>query len=314
MTLLLDKTDLANNLVRTSANLANLTIALNFGGVALPPAAANHPDAFNNTGLISFPGPITSAYTPATGEILNYSISLNPATGILNVSFRNISMIAGLGANMGTFNNPIIPLNIQIVNPATSTVIYDITDNIQFQYRRTTANGTGLALPALRHAPGGLFMVAKVQGYEEAGAPPNITADNLVLKLSGYLRQPGGAPVVPLSTDNVYIFLGSTCLGFFPASSFSSNSTGKVQSFVNTDQNAAPLKRIVIDNSRGVFVVETYPVKAHDIYGVDALTASGHYPIPLTLTIAASPGAPNPTFDGQSSVVIFRTGNQLRNK
>jgi hypothetical protein len=342
LTLFIDKSSLANAGVLTTADLVNLPISLNFGGVQLPPTATNHPNVFDDTGTITFPQPL-KGITPAKNELLNYTIRLNPVTGILNVAIRNASLIQGLGADLSSFENPVIPLNIQIGQSVTAvsggassssssgtsggsssssssssssgsttstlTVNFNLTDSIKFIYNRTTATGKGLALPGLSKSPGGMFMLTSLAGTELAGGTSNVTNDFMALKLSGVMRQPLGATLQPSTTDDVAVFLGPACIGFFPASSFVS--AGKRLTFVNTDSVAAPLKSITIDSGSGAFNIETFPVNVSDVFNVNALVSGEPYSMPLTLTIASTDSV---TFDGQSGTTVIRKGNSLSNK
>lgn len=334
LSMIVNKSDLATAGVRDAADLNNQTLALDIGGVQIPARTSTAvPIKFNKSGSIIFPGLPTGA-----GGVLpkktdpRYEISLNPKTGQLKINLTNVDLIKGLGANFSTFADPIIPIGIKIGKPAddafaaasatppvatattTSPVNFDRTDVVKFIYKRKDNIGKGAASKNTKLAPAGMFLVTKVQGKISRSSD---TKDNLSLKMSGFLRAPNGAAITPKSGDSVQVLLGMKCLGELPASSLSSK--GDVLTFTNADP-VAGLRTLVIDNKRGTFTIDTFPFDPLNVFDQDILEAGVPFSVPLTLTIAppltggAAPSSTVATFDGQSSVTLFRKGDSLKNK
>ncbi|HEY3324672.1 MAG TPA: hypothetical protein VGP72_29745 [Planctomycetota bacterium] len=336
LTLLLNKTDLARAGIRQTADLEKLPIQINFGGVAVPPhltqfnalgqpTSAAFPNTFDKSGSVRFPN-ILQNLLPIAGEKLSFEIKLDPKTGILTVTGQNFDMIKTLGANFSTFKNPIIPMNVRIgaaaatssttgtttttstgpIDPA--TVQFDKTDVIRFMYQRNVNVGKGSAAANDKFPPGGLFIITKVLGTEKKISQ---TVDNIVLKCSGLMRAPKGAPVTFQSSDFVDIFLGKVPLGRFPATSLKND--GSKLTFRNDDSKAAPLHNFIIDNKRGTIYFDTFGLLPRGIFGEDILV--GGEPLVTTITVSiATPGAVNFSFDGQSAVALFRRGKTIKNK
>ena len=244
-------------------------------------------------------------------------------------------MIQSLGANFKTFgapargadpnavSGPILPINIKIgvaaslvfdpasstgvTSDATSTATYEKTDIVKFTYERRGTFAGGSAQSNTKLAPGGLFLITKVRGSE---LQINQLSDRILLTMTGYIRQPGGAPIIPTATDSVQLLLNEVCLGDFPASSLSQ--TGDVITFINTDTTAG-IRTLTIDNKFGTIKIETHGLDPRALFGEDVLRAGIPYTLPISLTIASASSA-NANFDGQSSVTLFRKGNSIRNK
>jgi hypothetical protein len=345
ISMVLNKAELAAAGIRDVADLEGVAFLMQLGGVLLPnqaievdgttgqPTGNTFPTVFDKNGTIRFPNLIGGA-SPERGEDTRYEINFNPKTGLLRGTFHNFDLIEGLGANFASFNNPIIPLNVKIgaaaqeiidaiLKPETDTttgttttepvINYQITDSIQFTYRRSGSKGSGQSKRNQKDAPGGLFLITKAIGKERvsrvAGNPP-VERDRLSVDLSGFLRLPGGVPLIPKATDMVSVLLGTKCLGEFSATSLATK--GSVISFFNDDTNAK-LKSLVIDNKKGTFSVTTFPMDPFELFGQDILEAGKPFTIPLTLQIKPQ-NSTELSFDGQAPVTLFRRGNVIRNK
>ena len=68
-----------------------------------------------------------------------------------------------------------------------------------------------------------------------------------------------------------------------------------------------------INNKTGKVYFDTHPVLPREIFAQDILNGGEPLVVPITLTIS-SPNSTIPSFDGQSSVTIFRRGGRLQNK
>ncbi len=333
LSIVINKSDLSKASVRSVADLDKVSFAMDIGGVSLPPrtpatgsgGGTQFPSKFDRSGSIRFPNLIANA-VPAKGDDMQYEIKLNPRNGVLKIRFSNVDLIKAFGANFASFKDPVIPVNIKIGKPADDAITaaadptgttttttaavginFDRTDIVKFLYKRKGASGRGNAKANDKVAPGGLFLVTKVQGkFINEGT----TKDTVVMRLSGFLRQPGGLPVTPKTGDLVGILLSTLPLGQFPASSLTAK--GDVLSFANADRIAG-LKTLIIDNKRGTFVVETFPLAPGSLFQQDIIESGEPLTVPLTMTIGA-PNATTPTFDGQSSIPFFRKGSSLKNK
>lgn len=335
LTLILDKSDLGAQNIRTAADLNGLPISINFGGFQLPPAAQPKSktkiiNTFNAAGKISVP-PTQLVQGDVVGsgvKDVHYQIKLDPKTGILSARFTNINMLKTIGANFNSFEGqddpfnrgPVIPINIKIgltaktdlVNGAND--IIEKTDVIKFVYKRNGSIGKGTARFNDNLAPAGIFLINKVSGSEAqvvVDAATNVKEDRLFLQMKGLMRQPGAKPVIPATGDMVSVFINRLCLGMFPASSFAVNGSQLV--FANDDPTKG-LKDLVIDNQKGTVLITTHGLAAsQNLFGVDILVAGDPETVPITLTIGG-PDLHNPTFDGQSTVSIFRKGKNIVNK
>jgi len=111
---------------------------------------------------------------------------------------------------------------------------------IKFVYNRTGSVGKGNANESNKLAPAGLFLVTKVAGKEKQ---VDRNRDRLLLKISGFLRQPGGKSVEPAAASVVNIFLGNVNIGTFAASNLVRDKQGRLV-FVNKDSSQAPLVQL----------------------------------------------------------------------
>jgi hypothetical protein len=327
LTMLLNKTDLARNGIRDNADLRDMTFAMDFGGVSLPPALTNDgsttADAatkFDKNGQIRFPN-VMQNLLPAKGENLQYEIKLNARTGQLKAKFLNIDMIKRLGANFTSFiRRTVIPVNIRISVPATATGAgtgtsqpgeeasagFDKTDVVKFAYVRRGAVGSGSALANTKAAPAGIFLVTKVQGVERQ---VDVNTDRLFLKMAGLIRQVNNQPLEFGTDDRVAVLFGDVALGVFPASSLR-QTNGRLE-FVNEDRSAG-LHAFIVDQNKGTFFIDTHGLDPRALFGTDIPIAGEPLVMPVTLTIGADGAIP--LFDGQSSVTLFRRGNTIKNK
>ncbi len=335
LTLILDKSELNALGIHTPADLNGLPIQMNFGGFKLPPDKQPNSNTkiittFNAAGEISVP-PRHLVLGDVVGSGVKdvvYTIKLDPKTGILTAKFKNISMINTIGAKFLSFEGqdqafnrgPVIPINIKIgLKPnsdlaGSSNDVLDKTDVIKFVYKRQGSIGHGTARLNDNLAPAGIFLINKVSGTERqvlVDANNNIRADRIFLQMKGLMRQPGAQPVVPKPTDSVSIFINRLCLGTFPVSSFAA--MGDKLIFASDDPTKG-LKDLVIDNKKGTVLITTNGLDpANQLFGVDVLNAGDPQTIPITLTISG-PDIHNPTFDGQSTVTLFRKGAIIMNK
>jgi hypothetical protein len=174
-------------------------------------------------------------------------------------------------------------------------------------YRRSGSKGKATAGANDRIPAGGLFLVTKVKGSALRESTLN---DKILLKITGFMRLPGGTAITPGSTDTVKMLLGDKCLGDFPSSSLTTQ--GDLLTFGNTDERAG-LKSLVIDNKKGTFTLETFAFNTGDLFDQNVLEAGVPFSVPLTLTIS-NPTSTTATFDGQTSVTVFRKGNSIINK
>ncbi|MCY3018116.1 MAG: putative Ig domain-containing protein [Planctomycetota bacterium] len=351
LTVILNKTDLGRGNIRTVADLAGVPFAMDFGGVALPPSLSQGGTSgqttgtstaasvsFDKNGRIHFPDRLAGVI-PAKGVTTAYEIKLNPRTGVLTATFSGIDMIETLGADFKSFGKPrggvsvagaVIPVNIRIGTPAASvtatpaaarqttgsSVAFDRTDVVNFFYVRNGSVGKGNARSNDKKPPGGSFLVTKVQGKEKqvgAKVPGPGSGDQLFLRVTGFMRKVAGEKFKLedfKTTDEVSILFGKTCLGCIPSSL--KQEGDKIQ-FVNEDVAAAPLFNFVIDNKKGTFFIDTHGIPPGLLFAEDILLAGEPYVMTVTVTIY-TPGTDTPTFDGQSSVTLFRKGNTIRNK
>ena len=64
----------------------------------------------------------------------------------------------------------------------------------------------------------------------------------------------------------------------------------------------------------GASLITTHGLDPNDeLFGSDILIAGEPHTVPITLTIAGA-DPHNPTFDGQSTVTLFRSGSTIKNK
>lgn len=333
LTLVLDKSDLGVAGIRTAADLAGLPFEMNFGGYTLPPDARAKSNTtilhtFTAAGRIDVP-----RHHLVGGDVVGsgvtdvvYSIVLDPKKGILKAHFENLKMIAAIGANFLTFEGqtdpinrgPVIPINIKLgLNPAadvaSAKTVLDRTDLIKFAYKRTQNVGSGSARINDNSAPAGIFLISKVTGNEQQVVIDqfnHIKADRIFLRMSGIMRQPGAKPVVPLNSDRVDVFVNQLNIGSFPANSFAVKGTALV--FSNNDPTKG-LQTLTLDNKTGKVTITTNGLDPNDkLFGADVLIAGDPEQIPITLTIGGNNVVP--TFDGQSTVTLFRAHNSIKNK
>ncbi len=335
LTMILDKSDLNAAGIRSASDLKDLPISMNFGGFKLPPDAQPKSttkiiSTFDSKGTISVPVKhlvLGDKVGSGVKDVL-YTIKLNPTTGILTARFKNINMLKTIGANFNSFEGqddpifrgPVIPINIRIGLTTTANLstsannTFDKTDVIKFVYKRTGSVGQGTARLNDNIAPAGIFLIKKVSGTEAqvvVDANNTVKEDRLFLQMNGLMRQPGAAPIVPATGDSVSVFINRLCLGMFPASSFAVNGDQLV--FSNDDPTKG-LKTLIIDNKKGTVLITTHGLAASkDLFGVDILVAGDPMTVPITLTIGG-PNLRTPTFDGQSTVTIFRKGKNIVNR
>jgi len=304
---------------------------------------------FDKNGTIRFPN-VMGGFPRKKGETQGYSIKLNPASGVLNVKFDHIFLIRALGADFKAFGQPrgtdqnagpVIPVRILIGAPATAahtaalatttttatttatttpsvtgttTVSFDKTDAMKFTYRRRGDKAKGVAGRGSTLAPGGMFLVTKVQGVERQ---VDSFRDRLYLRVTGFLRQVGGQSIEFGNNDQVSLMFGQVVVGSFPASNLTRDSKGRLV-FVNQDGSAAPLLNFVIDNKKGTFLFDTHGLKdvngldPRQLFGLDILPSGLPFYMPVTLNITGPD--PATAFDAQSSATVFRKGNKLLNK
>jgi len=346
--LVLDKTELAAGGIRNVSDLAGMDFTMDFGGVTIPPdisltASSGQssggttslvPKKFDKNGKMRFPD-MLNGIVPLKGTEVEYEIKLNPRSGVLTVKVRNLDLITGLGAMFKSFGasgdpaGPVIPVAIRLGTAATAAATtttdgstttttdtanqfsLDKTDIVKFEYKRRGGVGRGTARRNDRLAPGGLFMVTKVQGTERQVRSSPGQLDQLFLKVSGFLRKEGDKAIEPGANDQVAVLFGTVCLGYFPALQL--NPVNGKLVYVNTENTTLGLHSIVIDNNKRTFVIETNGLDPRALFGADILVAGVPLIMPVTLTIQAT-GAATATFDGQSSVTLFRKGNSIRNK
>jgi len=351
LTMVLNKTELARNHIRESSDLEGIRFSMEFGGVTIPPAptvtttgttpsptptpgATTGPTfqrTFDKAGSLRFPS-LLLGNLPVKGESRRYEVSLNAKTGVLKIKASGFNMIRALGANFSSFKDPIIPVKVRIGNfaaedddttatpatpttPATTTtdgtlrsrVRFDKTDVIKFTYRRKGSSGFGSARANDKRPPAGLFLITRASGTEVKTAA---TVDRIIMRFTGVIRGVGGLPVVFKASDTVAIFLGKVNIGEFPATSLKAE--GTKLSFRNDDRSAG-LNNFEVDNKKGTLDFDTHPILPGTLFGDDILEGGVPFVLPITVTIA-SPGETIPSFDGQSSVTLFRRGNSLKNK
>lgn len=337
LSLILDKSLLNAAGIRSAFDLNGLPIQMNFGGFQLPPKAQKNSSTtiitkFNAKGNISVPKPtfVAGDTVPLRGiKDVVYTIKLDPKTGILTANFRNISMIKTIGANFTTFEGqddptfrgPVIPINVRIgltadvdLSAATADGVIDQTDVIKFVYKRSGSVARGTARFNDNLAPAGIFLINKVSGTEAQvtiDTKDNIKEDRLFLTMKGLMRQPGAKPVIPATGDSVSVFINRLCLGMFPASSFAVKGS---QLIFSNDDPSKGLKDLIIDNKKGTVLITTHGLAAdQNLFGADILIAGEPETVPITLTIAG-PDIHTATFDGQSTVTLFRKGKGISNK
>ncbi|MEI6231997.1 MAG: putative Ig domain-containing protein [Planctomycetota bacterium] len=335
LTLILDKSELNAAGIRTPADLEGLPISMNFAGFSLPPKAQPKSrttiiNTFDKNGAINVPVTklvVGDPVGPGVKDVI-YTIKLNPATGVLTARFQNINMGKTIGANFTSFEGfedatnrgPILPINVRIGLGANSNLegssdgVLDKTDIVKFVYKRSGSIGHGTAKFNDNLAPAGIFLINKVLGTEAQvviDTTNNIKEDRLFFQLRGLMRQPGSAPVVPVTGDVVSVFINRLNIGTFPASSFAA--VGQKLVFSNDDPSKG-LKDLIIDNAAGTVFISTHGVAAStDLFGQDILFADDPQTIPITLQISG-PDLRSATFDGQSTVTVFRKGKVLVNK
>ena len=336
LTLQLDKSDLNNKGILSASDLAGLQIAIDFGGKMLPPDARKDSQTtivktFDARGKIVVP-----THALVVGDVVGtgvkdviYNIKLDPVRGVLTFKFQNLKMITAIGANQLQFDGqsdpinrgPVIPIDIRLglkpgVDPTLgdSTDIYEKVDIVKFTYRRSGSSGNGSAGKNDNLAPAGLFLINRVTGNEQIVVVDqfnNIRADRLFLTIKGLMRQPGAKPVIPLNGDQVEVFMGQLNLGTFPANSFASMNDQLI--FKNDDQSKG-LRQLVIDNRKGTVLITTWGLDPNNkLLGADILVAGDPYTVPITLTIVGADPT-RPTFDGQSSVTLFRNHSTIQNR
>ena len=330
LSIVLNKTALANAGIRTKSDLQGVGFQMKFGGAQLPPTVAStdttttasKPGIFDKNGKIKFPNLIQNIQrTPGTK--VAYEVDLNPVTGVLTATFQNVKLVEGIGAQFEGFSaQPAIPVQVSLqpkdvtaTTPAaavardtTVTDLFSHTDLIQFSYRRDNANGKGTTHPDHLHAPAGFFLVNSLRGVERQVGP---NTDRLFFKITGFLRQTGGIPLNIDKADQVNVILGtSLCIGQFAASSFTQ--VGDKLILVNLDTNFG-IRTLIIDNKKGSIFIETNGLDPNDVFQQNVLTSDKVFNLPVTLTITQK-NSPDALFDGQSAIPVFRNGNKLQNK
>src|SRR5579862_1835199 len=332
LTLLLDKSELGSLGIRTAADLNGLPIEMTFGGFKLPPdkqpkSTITIVNTFDAKGQISVPQKFA-----LLGEVVGsgvkdviYSIKLDPKSGILTAKFKNIDVKSAIGANFIGFEGqndpvnrgPVIPINIRLGLTTTTMIdtdangVLDKTDLIKFVYKRTGSVAHGTARLNDNLAPAGIFLFDKVLGTEQQvliDAATNFKADRVFFQMKGLMRQPGAQPVIPKPGDSCSVFINRLCLGMFPTTSFSMMNN---QLIFHNDDPSKGLKDLIIDNKKGTVLITTHGLDPNDeLFGSDILIAGEPHTVPITLTIAGA-DPHNPTFDGQSTVTLFRTGSTI---
>jgi hypothetical protein len=341
LSIILNRTDLIRSGILKTSDLTGLDFAMIFGGVQLPPTlvevdeqgnpitgGATLPRTFDKNGKLKFPD-LFNQQQPVKGYNGQYNVKLNAETGLLNVNFKNMTMIKTLGANFNTFRD-IIPVAIKIgdaaLNPMAPSVPdsvgFDKTDVIKFDYKRRGAIAKGSAKANDKRAPAGLFLITKAQGVERQVTvvdpidPTKFTQpDRIFLKLNGFLKQVGGQPITFGTNDQVSILFGDTCIGDFPASSLKRVNEGRLE-LRNDDASAAGLFNLIIDNAKGTIYIDTHGLNPRTIFGQDILVSDERLLLPVTFTITSPTNTliTNALFDGQSSIILYRKGNSLRSK
>lgn len=334
LTLQLEKASLNNAGVRDPRDLNGLPIEINFGGQLLPPKArANSKtvikNVFNEAGRIDVPPhKLKGGDTVGNGGVVDviYSIVLDPKKGTLKIHFENLQMIQAIGADFidfegqdeATNRGPVIPINIKIGLSAATDVSkaktkIDRTDLVKFIYKRSQFVGVGTARQNDNVAPGGIFLINKVVGTEQQTVIDkfnSIKADRIFLQMSGLMRQPGAKPVVPSNSDRVDVFLSQVCLGTFPANSLAVK--GDKLTFFNDDPSKG-LRSLIIDNKSGKVLITTNGLDPEGpLFNQGILVAGVPVEVPVTITIGGN--RPTPTFDGQSTVTLFRYKTAIKNK
>ncbi len=319
LNLALNKVELATAGIRTAADLNGVGFSMKFGGLALPPAVrlpsqgtttTGISATFDNNGSFMFPN-LTTGFIP--GNVVTYDVTLNPSTGALTAQFKNIALIEAIGAQFHNFGTtPIIPVTITLTPTASasSQTPFIKTDVLQFSYKRSTGSGIGVTRLSPQLSGGGIFIINKVTGSERQVSN---ASDHIFLKAQGFIRGPGGAPITPNASDTVSVLFGTIDLGSVPFSSFSQSNNGRLLRFDNNDPSAG-LQTLIIDNASGTVFISTLGLDPRALFGQDFLVAGTPYTMPITLNIASAINPTKPTFDGQSSVTLFRKGNSLINK
>jgi hypothetical protein len=106
----------------------------------------------------------------------------------------------------------------------------------------------------------------------------------------------------------VGIFLGSAAAFEIPTSALKITAN-QVRYLSNSPADA--VKRFEINTANGTFLLETNPVSARDMGFEQAiLTAGDPFQLPIGIWIVNT-GTNVTTFNGQTSVVIYRRGNSL---
>ena len=357
LSLIINKDDLAAANIRSKADLAGVPFSMNIGDVTLPAGAGTGTatgvatgtngvgNTFDSNGrVVAFLPPGRGGPFPRPAGAF-YTVTLDPKTGVMKVSFTGISLIEALGGNFRTFRT-IIPVRVFIgaqavanqsntTNTATSTgtgvstgtttdtstntgtgtnsiaaLDYEKVTPVRFKYRRNSLFGSGSVSKHDKNPPGGQFLITKVDGSEVKG-PGNF--DVVRLSFTGILRLPDGKPLVPNSGDLVSITVGGTvnsCLGAFPASSFAQK--GGVLTFTNNDASV-PLHTIKIDNNKGTIYFDMNTTEAFRLFAKDTLLAGQPEQLPIFLSFV-SPDGSTVSLDAISSVVVFRRGLKLQNK
>jgi hypothetical protein len=295
LTLQLDK-----GLLRSFADIQGKEFSVMIGGKTLPPEVSVSGKAaeskFNAKGEIKFPD--VNAGLLGSRDLPQYRVRFDPRTGVINMSFQRISLASAIGATRDFYRDPVLPIGVKIGN-------MERTDAVKFIYQRSGAIGAGQIQTKTATAPAGYFFISSLRGKE---VQLTTESDGLVMRIQGHLRQPGGTTVLPATGDTVGIFLGSAAAFEIPTSALKITAN-QVRYLSNSPADA--VKRFEINTANGTFLLETNPVSARDMGFEQAiLTAGDPFQLPIGIWIVNT-GTNVTTFNGQTSVVIYRRGNSL---
>jgi hypothetical protein len=148
LSLIINKDDLAAAGVRTKADLAGVPFSMNIGDVSLPVSTSTSTsgsvssgingvgNTFDDKGKIVAFLPVGKGGPFPQPKGAFYTVTLDPKSGILNVTFTGISLVEALGGNFRTFRT-IIPVRVFIGAQAIS--------NQNNTANTSTGSGTGVS-------------------------------------------------------------------------------------------------------------------------------------------------------------------------
>lgn len=292
--------------LRYFSDIEGQDFALIIGGKTLPPTitvdGTEQEMVFNARGEIKFPD--MTAGLIGSRDLPEFMIRFDPRKGLLRMTFKRFSLASALGATREGFRDPVLPVILRIGN------IWQRTGTLRFSYRRRNGGRIGIGTLARKGAsgPSGHFLVTKVRGRETSDTTET---DTLVLRIQGYLRQPGGGAVVPLAGDTVGVFMGLGDAFEIPESSLTIGGRKLKFASFNADDM---IKRFELDTARGRFLIETYPLSPTDLgFERTVLTAGDSFSLPVGLWFVNT-STNNTTFHGETTVTLYRRGNRLTNK